>query len=295
VEECRENEEESGNNSDKENNDPDHIKDGYDDYNDYNDLDDGAMSPPNKLPDSFVESRGSILPSEASSSKNRDTINIFSSDHKEQNRSFQHMPYSNPSSMKKQYPRNVSQKFLNSQERFPLNESNILRERYTDPNNVSNIKSNESITISHKTFNHSNYESEKPQNGIISTTDLAMEKRRAVLEMNSKQKGVQKLSMGSPISMFNPEKKVVMKLDQNENLTLEEMISRIDSRREVFKKSVREELEEYMGIRHSTPQFTESPNSNFLYQSTNDNGTIKTVKDKSFIQQEKGKYYLLNL
>ena len=83
VEESKEQDEDShSNGSNKENNDPSktthsRVREQYEEPEEIEgDEDLNHYSPPNKLPDSFVESRGSILPSEASSHK-RDTINIF--------------------------------------------------------------------------------------------------------------------------------------------------------------------------------------------------------------------------
>jgi len=312
VEDTKENEDESGNSSSDK--DPSQLKEDLDDYQDFADVEDlpedmANLSPPNKLPESFVESRNSILHSEASSSKMRDSIHIFGDsaqkENSEINRSFQQCPYSDNSSMKKmKYYRNISQKYLNSQEGLKLNESNILRERNTDTNNISNIKSNESITISHRTFNHSNYESEKVSlsnpktasaNAIKSCIDLekkriAKNKSKSTIGVNNRDNTsqvVNSVSLGSPISMFNPEKRLKHPTVANhDNMTLEEMISRIDSRREVFKKSVREEMEDYMGVRQSTPQFTDCSNSNFFYQSTNDQVSTKAWQDQPNVQNE---------
>lgn len=300
VEESKENEDDSANPRSHRDDEPidecDDERENYDDFdNDESDIHDDMahLSPPNKLPDSFVESRGSILPSEASSHKD-DTINIFDdSDNKfpDVNRSFNYHNRSEQSSLKKAtFARNVSQKYLNSQEKIRLNESNILRERLTDPNNVSYNRSNESITISHKTFNHSNIDSEKivvtnlkNGAGILVKSTIDMEKKiygnkvnnencPRALPDNSQLLG----SLGSPISIFNPDKKVYTpKLYKNENMTLEELISKIDSRREVLKRSVRED-DDLLGKKQQTPEFTESNTSQIYHQSTNDQVSMKT-------------------
>ena len=84
------------------------------------------------------------------------------------------------------------------------------------------------------------------------------------------------MNMGSPVSIFNPDKRVytpkMKSMEKNENMSLEELISKIDIRREIFKKSVREEAEEYFAIanRFKTPEFTEQDTSAMGHQSTND-------------------------
>ena len=118
---------------------------------------------PNKVPGSFIESRHSMADSDMSSAK-RDSVNIFcGSDNKfpDVNRSFQYGQNSENSSVQKLSDnRNVSQKYL-QHPHMSFNEKNVLRERLTDPNNISNNASNSSITISHHTMNQSNYESDR--------------------------------------------------------------------------------------------------------------------------------------
>ena len=171
----KENEDTFTHGSDKENNDPSRsqsfIRDQFEVIEESDVEDDlNNFSPPNKIPNSFVESKGSILPSDISSSK-RETINIFENSDKNEaseiNRSFNYNPSDNSSMKKMKYNRNVSQKYFDTSGNKKLNESNILRERLTDPNNISNNRSNESITISHKTFNHSNVDSEKIRMGNL--------------------------------------------------------------------------------------------------------------------------------
>ena len=289
IEESRENEDDSHQRTMKDpltysqNNEEENSEEGNYEIQDDSNVDDDIvqLSPPNKLPDSYVESRNSILPSEASSEK-KENINIFDgSDSKfpDVNHSFQYQNNSQHSSLKKlQNYRNVSQKYLNTQSHLKLNESNVLRERLTDPNNVSNIKSEGSITISHHTNNHSNYESEKiiysalKQNAInqgFMPSWIDIEKKRVNNEnrpINSPNVN-QLINYGSPISIFNQSKKIStsnqVSLDKSnqENMSLEDLISRIDSRREFFKKSVKEEFNENFVQRYKTPEFTDSPNA----------------------------------
>jgi hypothetical protein len=323
-EETREHEDDSLG-SDKENADPKSVSqdrfEPYQDFDDESDVEDdiNPLSPPNKLPESFVESRGSILPSEASSSKNK-TINLFDNSDKkscEINRSFQYHPHSDNSSMKKmKYSRNVSQKILNTSGQQILNESNILRERLTDPNNVSYIKSNDSITISHKTFNHSNNESEKVNMKALNAkginylqSAIDVEKRRinaqkasAVNDNHPSAKTnqvVSSMNFGSPISMFNPDNKqytpTLRSGDRSihDHMSLEDLISKIDAKRNLIKRSVREEMEDYFGTKQLTPQFTDASNSQFFHQSTNDQISNIDYNGPQVNIESKGKKFLL--
>jgi hypothetical protein len=319
-EETREHDDES--HSDKENADPKSVSqdrfEPYQDYDDDSDVQDDLtpLSPPNKLPDSFVESRGSILPSEASSSK-KETINLLdNSDNRGSeiiNRSFQYHHHSDNSSMKKmKYNRNVSQKLLNTSVHQNLNESNILRERLTDPNNVSYMKSNDSITISHKTFNHSNNGSEnitmkglkgQGMNYIQSAIDL--EKKRINAQKASASNSypsvakpaqvINSMNFGSPISMFNPDNKQYVptlrsgEKVNHEHLSLEDLISKIDSKRDMIKRSVREEMEDYFGTKQLTPQFTDVSNSQLFQQSTYDQISYKNWNENQVNIESKGK------
>lgn len=159
-----------------------------------------------------------------------------------------------------------------------LNESNVIKERYTDPNNVSHVKSDCSITISHHTFNHSNYDSEKVgvsnlkhngSNGNLMLSSIDAERRvnneNRPMNICRPNEKTSLTNFGSPISIFNPERKVftpqMLNSDKanNDNVSLEDLISKIDSRREIFKKSVREEMEENIGNKFKTPEFTDSP------------------------------------
>lgn len=226
-----------------------------------------------------------ILPSEASADK-KENINMFDgsdSKYPDINRSLQYHSNSQQSSLKKlQNYRNVSQKYLNTQVHGKLNESNVLRERLTDPNNVSHIKSEGSITISHHTINHSNYDSEKiiysalKQNAInqgLIPSWIDIEKKRVNNENrpinNPNSSGSHLINYGSPVAFFDQSKKklaynqVSIDKSNQENISLEDLISKIDSRREFFKKSVREDFDNNFVQRYKTPEFTDSPQTFF--------------------------------
>lgn len=159
---------------------------GYDLEGDESEIGDDLVqiSPANKVPGSIIDSRNSLNGYDMSSTKK--SINIFcGSDNKfpDVNRSFQYDNNSvNNSFNNFQTGRNVSQKYLHSQNNIKYSNPNVLRERLTDPNNISNNRSNDSITISHHTMNQSNNESDKinisnlkhnsSQNNFKSSIDL---------------------------------------------------------------------------------------------------------------------------
>mmetsp|Transcript_15804 Transcript_15804/g.15565 ORF Transcript_15804/g.15565 Transcript_15804/m.15565 type:complete len:108 (-) Transcript_15804:184-507(-) len=63
--------------------------------------------------------------------------------------------------------------------------------------------------------------------------------------------GLTSMNYGSPISMFNPHSKVYTPTlksgskNDHEQMTLEELISKIDNKRDMIKRSVREEMDDY--------------------------------------------------
>ena len=277
------------------------------------------ISPANKIPNSFIESRNSIIGSDISSA--RKGVNIFSgSDSKfpDVNQSFQYVNHSDDSSIKKTTSaQNISQQYINIQNDGQFNsKSNILREKSIDQNNISNIRSNDSITISHHTLNHSHIESEKlnisvTQNPMVvsrsakdldrvirqsnststirrskisdentqpnnaSVECLPLQYHNIPNQVNKEAQIVNNTNLGSPISIFNPNKKLytpkMQSVEKKENMSLEELISRIDSRREVFKKSIKDEREEYfIANANRTPEFTENNTSVIYNNSTTD-------------------------
>ena len=202
---------------------------------------------------------------------------------------------------KMKYTRNVSQKCFDTGNRknLPVREG-VLKERLTDPNNVSHTRSVESITISHKTYNHSNVDSEVMQIAnlkggqpyTIISTGADLEKKIQNLkpistenvpkQKNDQSQGMPSVNYGSPVSIFNPNNKGYVPALKSgdktiqENMTLEELISKIDDKRDKIKKSVREELEDYFNANQSTPQFTESTGTQLMHQSINDQINMKS-------------------
>ena len=114
--------------------------------------------------------------------------------------------------------------------------------------------------------------------------------------------GINSMNYGSPISMFNPHNKAYTPTlgsgakETHDNMTLEELISKIDNKRNMIKRSVREEMEGYFGVRQSTPQFTESVTSQFLQNTTNDQASVNFPYMSGHVQAEdKGKQIKISI
>lgn len=107
------------------------------------------------------------------------------------------------------------------------------------------------------------------------------------------------MNLGSPINEFNIDKRIytprMKSPEKNENMTLEELISKIDSRREIFRKTVREETEEYFSKQFKTPQFVEDDTSAMYLQSTKDQVSYNNISTSFMRPEMSGKKLVLNV